>query len=71
MSPLLQWGLVIPSELVTWRCYSVLILGLEFTDSEQHDLNGPDEDASQAAIEDHIEEEDLNCWQKNKHNSLL
>lgn len=53
----------LPSRLliVTWGCYSVLILGLEFADSEQHDLNGPNEDACQAAIEDQVEEEDLNC----------
>ena len=47
--------------LITWRCNSILILGLELTDSEKHDLDGPNENPCQAAIEDDIEEEDLNC----------
>lgn len=46
---------------VTWGCHTVLVLGFKFTDGEQHHLDGPNENPCQAAIEDDIEEEDLNC----------
>jgi len=45
----------------TWWGHSVLVCGLEFADGEQHHLDGPNEDASQAAIKYHVEQKDLNC----------
>lgn len=50
--------------LVTWRCHSILVFGLKFTDSEQHHLDGPNEYTCQATVEYDIEEEDLNCKRK-------
>lgn len=52
------------SSLVTWRCHSILVFGFKFTDGEQHHLDGPNENTCQAAVEDDIEEEDLNCKRK-------
>lgn len=45
----------------TWRGHAVLVGGLELADSEQHHLDGSDEDASQAAVKYDVEQEDLNC----------
>lgn len=46
---------------ITWRGHTVLVGGLKFTDREQQHLDGPDEDAGQAAIKDQVEQKDLNC----------
>lgn len=45
---------------VTWWGHTVLVCGLEFADGEQHHLNGPNEDPSQAAVKYHVEQKDLN-----------
>lgn len=45
----------------TWRGDSVLVCGFQLTDGKQHHLDGPNEDASQAAIKYHVEQKDLNC----------
>lgn len=62
LAPSQTWA----SYLVTWRCHSILVFGLKFTDSEQHHLDGPNEYTCQATVEDDIEEEDLNCKRKQR-----
>lgn len=51
---------------LTRGCNSVLPGGLVFTQSEQHCLDGANEDPSQAAVEYNIEERNFDCGGEGK-----
>lgn len=48
----------------TWRSNSVLIGRLIVVEREQQSLDGPDENPSQAKVEDHVEGDDFNFRRK-------
>lgn len=49
---------------ITWGCNPVLVCGLEVAESHEHGLDGANENSSQAAIEDYVEDEDFDCKEK-------
>lgn len=48
----------------TWGCHPVLVCGLVVAESQKHGLDGANENSSQAAVEDYIEDEDFDCTEK-------
>lgn len=50
--------------IFTWRGDSVLVGRFVVAQCEQQHLDGPGKDSSQAQVEYHIEQEDLDCGRK-------
>lgn len=59
-----DWSSFQSEILLTWRGDSVLVGGFVVAQGEQQHLDGPGKDSSQAQVEYHIEQEDLDCGRK-------